>query len=197
MIIGLAGKSCSGKNTVGSILGEEGILHLDLDKMNHRLLDKYCKEISSLFQTDLSVGEGRLNREALSEIVFSNGTNLRLLEEFIHPKIEEEAEIFIEDNLTSPIILNGATLHRSSLAKRLDCLIWVSSPFFLRFNRAMKRDKRSPVNILKRFHSQRTFNAQQFPPDVDIYKVYNGFSSRLLRKRSEQLYMRIIKGDTL
>ena len=49
MIIGLTGKSCSGKNHVGKILQEIGLEVWDLDKMAHDGLDANSDAIIKLF----------------------------------------------------------------------------------------------------------------------------------------------------
>ena len=198
MVIGLAGKSCSGKNSMGIILEKKGALHLDLDKTNHNLLDKYSREIGELFSSDLTSDDGSMNRAALSEIVFSRKSNLERLERFIHPKIEEETHRVIRENAGRIILLNGAALHKSKLAEELEGLIFMHSPFLIRLYRALARDHRSLGNILKRFRSQRKFNTQQFSSHVDIYKVYNGISHRALERRADKIYSRwISKGETL
>ena len=196
MVIGLGGKSCSGKNMMGEFLEEKGALHLDLDRTNHVLLDRFAAEIGELFDAEITDQTGGIDRPALSALVFSEPEKLSLLEHFIHPKIEEEVEKIIRDNQDKLIMVNGAALHKSRITGMLDGLVWMESPFILRLIRAARRDRRSLLNIMKRFRSQRGFNPQQFPSHVDIYKVYNGFSSQALRRRAENMYRRwIMKGD--
>ena len=170
---------------------------MDLDKTTHLLLNDYASELGDLFGENLLDAQGGINRAALSSYVFADPVRLGMLEAFIHPRIEEVVDDTIRDNPGRLIVINGAALHKSRITHIIDGLIWMESPFWLRFIRAWKRDKRSLSNIWKRFRSQREFNPQQFPPHVDIYKVYNGLTLRRLMKRSEKMYSRwIMRGET-
>ncbi len=170
---------------------------MDLDKTTHHLLDRYASELGELFGMNLLNERGGMNRVALSSYVFADPERLAVLEAFIHPRIENVVDDTIKENPGRLIVVNGAALHKSRITDIIDGLIWMESPFWLRLVRAWKRDRRSLSNILKRFRSQREFNPQQFPPHVDIYKVYNGLSLRRLIKRSEKMYSRwIMRGET-
>ncbi|MDC7221420.1 MAG: dephospho-CoA kinase [Spirochaetales bacterium] len=198
MVIGLAGKSCAGKNAVGAALEAYGALHVDLDRLNHTILNQHCREIGELFSVNLCDDKGHMNRPALSELVFSDPEKLRRLEDYVYPRIEEEVEVIISQNSGDLILLNGAALHKSRLVHKMDRLVWVHSPYLLRIIRAMSRDKRSIPNIIKRFRNQREFSTQQFSSHVDIYKVYNGVFIEFLHRRVKKMYLSwIIKGETL
>lgn len=187
MLVGLAGKSCSGKNMVGGILETKGALHLDLDRINHRLLDREKTALENLLGEELSTHEGKLDRARLSTLVFSQEEKLTALEKFIHPLIEEEVESVISQNREKIILINGAVLHKSALVDKMDCVLWVKSWSILRLIRALKRDNRSLGNIFKRFWSQRNLSTQQFPPSVDIYIIDNNRKRKILEKRITSL----------
>jgi dephospho-CoA kinase len=196
MVVGLGGKSCSGKNRFARYMEERGAVHVDLDKMNHLLLRDRAEDLARLFGESVLRGDGSLNRMVLSHIVFSDKEELEKLERFIHPVIEKETDRLIGENQDKIILINGAALHKSTLVNRMSCLIWVSSPFGLRLFRAWIRDRRKLGDLLKRFRAQKEFSAQQFPPHVDIYKVYNGVLSLPLKRKARKLYTRLAtKGE--
>ncbi len=197
MIIGLAGKSCSGKNRLARHMEEMGAIHLDLDRLNHRLLEENRMGLVRIFGESILDGRGSLNRQALSSLVFGNRGELEKLEKFIHPLIEGETEKTILSSRGKIVLLNGAVLHKSALAQRLDGVIWMHSPPVLRFYRALRRDNRGIINLMKRFLSQRKFSAQQFPSHVDIYKVYNGFFDGPLKRKARILFNRLSEKENI
>ncbi|MBN2627997.1 MAG: dephospho-CoA kinase [Spirochaetales bacterium] len=196
MVVGLGGKSCSGKNRFARFMEENGAVHVDLDKMNHLLLQERSADLAGLFGVGILNGDETLNRMALSRIVFSDQSELEKLERFIHPVIEEETDRVIRENQGNIILVNGAVLHKSALVNRMSSLIWISSPYGLRLFRAWKRDRRKLGDLIKRFRAQKEFSTQQFPPHVDIYKVYNGILSLPLKRKARKMYTRLAtKGE--
>ena len=75
MIIGLVGKSCSGKNCVGGILEKAGILVWDLDVMCHEGLVENADAVRDAFGNEaVSVSDGKVSvsRHVIGKVVFSD-----------------------------------------------------------------------------------------------------------------------------
>jgi dephospho-CoA kinase len=82
----------------------------------------------------------------------------------------------------------------------LDAVIIVEAPFFIRLLRARKRDRLPWTALLRRFKSQRKFNAQFFKGKTDIYRVKNSVcfsfnrdsSEKKLNKRVNEIFSLIV-----
>ena len=87
----LTGGIATGKSTVSQRLEKEGFNIIDADKVAHGVLDENAEGIIALFGSKY-VKEGRVDRKALGNIIFSDQKNREKLENFLHPLIKEEIE---------------------------------------------------------------------------------------------------------
>ncbi len=175
MILGIAGKACSGKNAVASLLEERGFFSIDVDKLGHKALDLKKDEISRYFGRHILNDRGEIDRKILGPLVFKNRLKLKKLESLIHPVVFSMVEKIIRASVAENenIIINAAILGTSRLDTLCDRVLWVESPLFLRFKRAISRDGNSISAIISRIRSQRDLTVQHFSADVDIYMVGN------------------------
>jgi dephospho-CoA kinase len=176
-IIGLTGSYCAGKNHVASILERRFIPVLDVDKLGHHAIETERERLLERFGNDI-LSQDRsmsmsIDRKRLGNKVFGRPTELQALEEIIHPVANRETLAWINARRESACVINAALLHRSSAFEMLDMVIIVEAPFFVRLLRARKRDRLPWTALLKRFKSQKKFNAQLFKKIADIYKVEN------------------------
>ena len=172
-IIGLTGSYCAGKNHVASILERRLIPVLDVDKLGHKAIETEKERLLERFGKDILGQDGFIDRKRLGNKVFGRQEELRALEEIIHPAANRETLAWINARQETACVINAALLHRSSALEMLDAVIIVEAPFFVRLLRARKRDGLPWTALLKRFKSQRRFNAQFFKGKTDIYRVKN------------------------
>ncbi|MBQ4650876.1 MAG: dephospho-CoA kinase [Firmicutes bacterium] len=81
-VIGLTGGIGTGKSTVSSYLKEKGCLVLDADKMSRALTapgGAALGEVRAAFGDKVFFEDGTMNRKAVSDIVFNNPQQLRIL----------------------------------------------------------------------------------------------------------------------
>ncbi|QEN07127.1 dephospho-CoA kinase [Oceanispirochaeta crateris] len=188
MIIGLAGKSCSGKNQIAEMLEFRGFLCIDLDLEVHRLQESMKEILLTNFGDSILDSHGQIDRRALGQIVFKSPPLLKKLEDLLYPKLDESLNRIICDARPGAhIILNAAALQKGEFWKRCDLVIWVSAPWGLRFLRALKRDQRSLLHICRRFRAQKELKSQFFLSRVDTYIIRNGFTRSVLQKRVDSL----------
>src|SRR4051812_34491966 len=93
MIIGLTGSIASGKSTVANMLKEMGFPIIDADLVARIVVEKgtpTLKMIEETFGTEVIQEDGALNRETLGEIIFSNPSKRKQLNDIIHPAIRTE-----------------------------------------------------------------------------------------------------------
>lgn len=201
LIIGLAGASCTGKNTVAEILKKRGWNIIDADEISKKVFTSCTEEILLLFSApaaekriQILKADRTLDKRKFSNLVFSDLNLLKKLEDFILPKIVYEAETEIrrlfKENPDIPIVLNAPTLHKTSLLERCLFVLYIQAPFFKRFIRALRRDKRSLKEIFLRFMSQRNFFSQYIFLKADILKVKNTGSTAQLEKRLNEVLLK-------
>ena len=196
-VIGLTGNYCAGKNHVASILEENHIPVLDVDKLGHHAIETEKERLIKRFGDDILAqdGSGSIDRKRLGNKVFGRQKELEALEEIIHPVANSETLAWIDSQKEDACVINAALLHRSSAFEMLDAVIIVEAPFFIRLLRARKRDRLPWAALLKRFKSQRKFNSQFFKEIADIYRVENSaffsfnreFAKKKLNKRVNEI----------
>ncbi len=194
-VIGLTGNYCSGKNHVASLLEQFHIPVLDVDKLGHHAIETEKERLLERFGNDIMDQDGFINRKRLGNKVFGRKKELEALEEIIHPVANGETLAWIDSQKEETCVINAALLHRSSAFDMLDAVIIVEAPFFVRLLRARKRDRLQWTALLKRFISQRKFNAQFFKETADIYRVENSaffsfsreFDKKKLNKRINEI----------
>jgi len=187
-IIGLTGNYCAGKNHVASILERCSIPVLDVDKLGHKAIETEKELLLARFGNDIlnEDGSGLIDRKRLGNKVFGNEKELQALEEIIHPAANRETLAWINSRRETACAINAALLHRSSAFEMLDAVIIVEAPFFVRLLRAKKRDRLPWTALLKRFKSQRNFNAYFFSGKTDIYRVKNSVCFGFCRNSAEK-----------
>ena len=88
MIVGLTGRSCSGKDRVASLLDDRFTV-IDEDGLGHVALDANRDRIVEAFGEDI-LTEGKVDRKKLGPKVFSSPEALKTLESISHPWMVEE-----------------------------------------------------------------------------------------------------------
>jgi len=196
MLVGLAGKYCSGKNHVASILEKKGFPVLDVDKLGYHVLEAEKTAVFARFGSDLQKLDGSLDRRLLGHRVFGNPEKLKLLESIVHPPVNRLIAEWTAENKGKTCVINAALLHKSEVFGKLDRIILVTAPFLTRLLRAKRRDRLSWHEILKRFSSQRDFNSQYLSANAEINRVGNpGLSgSRKLQQKLEHRIDMILEG---
>ena len=146
-IIGLCGGSGSGKGTVASLFAERGVLHIDTDRVYHRLtsgkspcLDELC----GLFGEGILSADGALDRRALSEIVFSErGSEARaMLNSISHRHVLAEVRRIIKDaeGKYPAVIVDAPLLFESGFDEECDLVVAVTAKREHRIQRIISRD---------------------------------------------------------
>lgn len=173
MILGIAGKACSGKNAVASLLEERGFFSIDVDKLGHKALELKKDEISRTFGRHILNGRGEIDRRVLGPLVFKDRLKLKKLESLTHPVVFSMVEKILDESTIENLIINAAILGSSHLDTLCDRVLWVESPLLIRFKRAISRDGNNLSAIISRIRSQKDLTVQHFSADVDIYMVGN------------------------
>ncbi len=150
LIIGLTGGIGSGKTAVADLFAELNVPVIDADLIAHELVESgqpALHEIVQRFGTEILTAAGHLNREQLSQLVFSSKQRRRQLEAILHPRIRKEMQRQTE-TLSSPYALFVIPLLlETEQHSVVDRILVVDAPEALRRQRIAERDKRSPQEI--------------------------------------------------
>ena len=105
--IALTGSIATGKSSTVKLLEASGFHIIDADKIAHKILDEQHQAIAEKFGETL-VHEGKVDRKALGDIVFSDNTKRKALEALLHPLIYNEIErLSVEqDRLGEPYFID-------------------------------------------------------------------------------------------
>lgn len=92
MFIGLTGGIASGKNFIASLFKEKGFYVLDADEVTRLLMSKgraAYNEIINSFGAEILSENNEIDRGRLREKIVNDTNMRRLLENIIHPKVDE------------------------------------------------------------------------------------------------------------
>lgn len=146
-IIALTGTIASGKSTASKLLKFMRYDVFESDKIAAKLLNKkkVINELSSLYETkipDLLLKNKKINKVALSDYVFSEKKRIKKLEQYLHPKIRDEEQRFLNIcslNRKKLVFLDIPLLFDNPFNKRCDYVIKMTVNRKIQYYRAMKR----------------------------------------------------------
>lgn len=146
-MIGLSGRFCAGKSSVAAWLTGHGAREIDVDGLGHEAREASSEAILARF--------GTTDRKELAKLVFTDPRALAELEAIVHPVMRARVAELVADwrgemeksganngEFGNLILVNAALLFQMGLAAECDLIIWVDAPFWLRFWRGLRRDKR-------------------------------------------------------
>ena len=179
MVIGLTGKSCSGKNHVGTILGKMGLEVWDLDLIAHDGLEANAEAIEALFGPDavhLENGRAVISRKAIGDVVFKNPDMRKKLEDILYPWLRKLVIAWVKEHTDKVLVLNGALLYRSGFNSLCDCVIYVDASYETRLKRACLRDGITEEKFKLREQSQEDVDYRVVDYGVPVHVVANNLA---------------------
>lgn len=172
MIISVCGKSCSGKTSlckaIVNILGEDKAVHLDIDKVGHRVLTypQIVDEIKTVFG-DSVISSDSVDRTKLGDFIFTSRSDMKQLTNVVWGIMQKEIDEFIELNKDKKIILDWILLPHTKYFSMSDFKILMDGNFkAIRRNRAIKRDGICAEDFDKRDSASIEYNWEEFDAEV-------------------------------
>lgn len=152
--IALTGGIATGKSTVASLLGLNGMRVIDADKISHEILDASSKWVRENFGQEFLAGT-KVDRAKLGSLIFSDAKAKKKLEEFLHPKIRAEIELrsIKQDSFKFPYLIDIPLFFEKSGYDIKDSVV-VYTPADVQLERFMKRNGYSKEESLRRINSQ-------------------------------------------
>jgi len=157
-VIGITGGIGSGKTMICSVFKTLGIPVFNADVVAKELYDERPElviQIQNHFGSDL-VFDGKLNKQKLAELVFSDNKKLQILNSLVHPLVGEAFQTWQKKQRALYIIREAAIMIESKSYLDCDLLILVSAPAQLKVKRVITRSQLTEAQILARIQEQMT-----------------------------------------
>jgi dephospho-CoA kinase len=153
-IVGLTGGIGSGKSEAARLFAELGVPIVDVDIISHELTasgQATLKEITVVFGKDILNSDGRLNRAALRQKVFTDGEARKKLEAILHPAIYNKAIERLQENASAPyqILAIPLLFESDRYLNIINRSLVIDSDTKLQIARASKRDGLLEADIQK------------------------------------------------
>ena len=159
MIIGLTGGIGSGKTTVAQLFETMGCVIYNSDERAKELYFQPTikQQVVNLLGKDAYLNENEIDKNYISQKIFSDSNLLHQLNKIIHPAVKEDFIKFKNKFSPETIILKEtALLFETSTDKDLDYSILVTAPIQIKIERVMKRNSISKTEVEKRMEAQWT-----------------------------------------
>ena len=132
-VIGITGGIASGKSTIAKMLKSLGASVINADEICHRLINTkpISQKIINRWGDHLQDKYGRIERDKLGEIVFSDRKEISTLNKMIHPeaikRIKNRITKLRNQSTTVAIVLDAALLVESDLIDICDIILFVDT----------------------------------------------------------------------
>ena len=158
VIIGLTGGIGMGKSTIARQFAALGAKVCSADACVHTLMSKggaAVAEVEKYFPS--AVKDGAVDRKALGQIVFSDKQKLTILENILHPLVQQMEDDFCTRAKalgTKLVVLDIPLLFETGGEERVDVTVVVTAPKRVQRQRVMKRSAMSAEKFERIIASQ-------------------------------------------
>lgn len=167
MIIGISGKSGSGKSSAARYLEKElGYKRIDLDEISKSIRKEYQQEIIKLVNNKSVLISDEIDSKLLGNILFNNKELMDKYNEFIYVKLKEKISEYVSKY--SHLIIDSIFLPIMDEFKLCDLKILIECDEQKRQERIIKRDK-----ITMEYLKQREKNGYEYNKNDYDYVIFN------------------------
>ncbi len=183
MLIGLTGRTGSGKSSAAKIFESLGAFVADCDKIAHEVLrDEIVKQkLCALFSSDILDKSGEVDRKALGSIVFSNKEKLNQLNGVVHGAIVKKCVELCESSGKDICLMDGSELEASGADRLCRHIVVITADEKTRLGRIMARDNIDRESALRRIKAQTDYSK-------DAIVIDNNGSEEVLYEKIVSLY---------
>lgn len=163
-VIGLTGNIATGKSVVRRMLEHLGAYTIDADALAHRAIAKGApgyQPVVDYFGKFILDARGEIDRAKLGRLVFNDPEALKILEDIVHPLVEQATDLMIRRANQHIIVIEAIKLLEGKLGGQCDSIWTSTAPEALQKVRLMKRRGMSEQQALQRIQSQ-------FPQELKI-----------------------------
>lgn len=157
--IAITGNIAAGKSQVENLLQEQGFLVIDTDKISHDLMEKDvdCIGIIKKEFTGFDILDecGKISREKLGLVIFSDNTFKKKLENIMHPRINKKVDEYFLQYKDSPyLFVSVPLLFETNIQSLFDKILIVIADDEIRLQRLIKRNNFDIKHARARIESQ-------------------------------------------
>ena len=178
-LIAITGGIGAGKSVVADIVRAAGYAVYDCDQRAKELMTSSpaIKQalIAELGQ-DIYIND-TLNKQLLSNIVFTNKDALKYVNNTVHPAVREDITKWVLQQEVMPVFVETALLQEGGIDAMVD-LVWnVTAPVETRIQRVIKRNSTTREKVIERIKSQKELSNIK---GVSIIEIINDGTTPLL-----------------
>ncbi|MEZ4488426.1 MAG: dephospho-CoA kinase [Cyanobacteriota/Melainabacteria group bacterium] len=167
--LGITGTIASGKSSAGKILQELGVPVIDTDHIVHEILAQdptVKKAVKDRFGEEVLTNEGKIDREKLGKVVFSDHEAKKSLEAIVHPATIMQCRKLIEEKNDNPVVaILVPLLFEARLESEYDEIWTIFTDEAILKERLAKRNGLDSVEIEKRLGAQMSQNEKVMRAD--------------------------------
>lgn len=153
LIVGLTGSVASGKNLIAENFRKLGAAIFDADFEVHQIFEQNKKVFEQIrIHFPQVIINDKINRQKLGELTFNNKKNLAILEQIIHPLLQEKRQKFLQKMRSQKkriVILNIPLLFEKNIYKNCHKNILVTAPLAIQKQRFLQRAKNNKTAFLE------------------------------------------------
>lgn len=191
--IALTGGIATGKSSASKIFKSLGCEIIDADSIAHQILDEQYLKISEYFGESV-VRDKKVDRKALGDIVFSNESQRKILEDLLHPLIYDEIEaqaIVLEEKKACYFVDIPLFFENKRYPIHKVLVIAISTK--LQLERLMQRDGSLEADAQKRIDTQLPIEEKVLKAD---YVIDNSNSFFVLEEQCVKMKKKLIRFKT-
>lgn len=181
MLIGVTGKSGSGKSTFAKELANRlNYFYVDIDTIGHSALvtPANTQKLLEVYGTKIFV-DSKLDRKLLGDLVFENRKEMSALTEIIWNDMKAEIDQILKEHTN--VVLDWILLPHTHYWSLLDKTILVTSDNNVRTQKAIERD-----NISKEYFAKRESASIDYTEQFD-FVLENDYTDQTLAKNLEKV----------
>ena len=178
-IIGITGKSGSGKSYFASKLAEKlNCPYVDVDKIGHKATSdpEITKSLCREFGNEILNENGTIDRKKLGNIVFSDKSKMDILTKYTWIYMKNQLDTIVSNSPTY-VVLDWALLPISDYWEKCNLKILVTADINKRKDVVLKRDNITPEYFDKRESSSVDYSSVKFD-----YTFENNYEAETLNE---------------
>ncbi|WP_319481797.1 dephospho-CoA kinase [uncultured Draconibacterium sp.] len=155
--IGITGGIGSGKSVICQVFKLLGAPVFEADVWAKKLVNSHDQIKTGLidwYGPDIYSPNGTIDRKKLAGIIFTDSTEMKKVNDLIHPVVRQEFMIWANQQNSPYVIHEAAILFESGFYKMMEYTLLVTAPENIRIERVMKRDGSTIEAVKERMSKQ-------------------------------------------